>query len=145
MKTIMKKALSLMLVLAMTIAPITAYAATLGEYENPYVVKVNAAAIDVTIDVEAGVYVKADNSNGSVLTVESASHSNYIINYCRMPYAPENGATNNAMTLPMIAEVDFVYISNTVNFQGCVGIDKNSGYCFNYCCVSYIDRSDILC
>ena len=110
MKKIMKKALSLVLVLALTIVPMTAYAATLGEYDNPYLVKVDADAIDVTIDVENGVYVKADNSNGSILTVESASHADYSINYCRMNYSPEDGATT--MTLPMVADMDFVYISN---------------------------------
>ena len=92
MKKIMKKALSLALVLVMmlTLAPMTAKAAT-GEADDPYMLDtVNRLAVTVAPGETA--WVKATDGSGKV-TVGYATSADYMLMYGRMPVYPNVGGT----------------------------------------------------
>lgn len=102
----MKKVLSIILVLAMLALPVSVFAAGDGSGADPYQLVNDGAATTIEIPAETSVYLKADNTNGSTLSVVSASHNSYFFWYCRQNFIA-------ATTLAMNPGVDMITLENT--------------------------------
>lgn len=91
----MKKLLSLLLVLALTMGLATAAFAAAGTYDDPHQVVCGGESITVTVAPTETVYVNADVFAGSVVSASSASNT-YALVYGRMTqiYADEYGAAS---------------------------------------------------
>lgn len=89
----MKKLLSLLLVLALTMGLATAAFAAAGTYDDPHQVVCGGESITVTVAPTETVYVNADVFAGSVVSASSASNT-YVLVYGRMTQisADEYGA-----------------------------------------------------
>lgn len=83
----------------------------LGSYENPYLINVGDSRFVVYLPAGEGAYVKANDSNGSVLTVGYATTNTYDISYLPGQYIEI--AEDGTATFTMIAEKDFFYIANS--------------------------------
>lgn len=104
----MKKVLSMILVMAMLALCISVpvFAAGTGTGSDPYLINnTDAQATTITIPAETEIWVKVNNANGSLLTVTSASHTEYFLWYCKQTF-------NSATTLEFIAGADMVSINN---------------------------------
>lgn len=90
MKKIMKKVLSLALVVALAIAPMTAMAAT-GDYAEPYELSVSTSpmqpALSVSVEAGATKYIQAANCNGTEVNVGYAT-GDYMLQYGRQTIYP---------------------------------------------------------
>ncbi|MBQ4601237.1 MAG: hypothetical protein IJB24_00075, partial [Clostridia bacterium] len=85
-------------------------APALGSYENPYLINVDGDRLAVSIPAGEGVYVKADDSNNSVLTVGYATAATYTISY--LPGQVIEVAEDGSANFTMIADKDFFYVGN---------------------------------
>lgn len=85
-------------------------APALGSYENPYLINVDGDRLAVTIPAGEGAYVKADDSNNSVLTVGYATAATYTISY--LPGQVIEVAEDGTASFTMIADKDFFYVGN---------------------------------
>ncbi len=114
MKNIMKTALAMVLALAVLLVPMTASAA-LGDYDEPYELNVGGTRLAVNIPAETSVYVKASDSNGSVVNVGYATASTYFLQYGRLTTVyPNNDADHTAsLTLDPAMDIFEVYNSGT--------------------------------
>lgn len=76
----MKKLLSLLLVLALTMGLATAAFAAAGTYEDPHLLTCDGESVTVTVEAAATVYFSVDVYNGSVVSVSSTGNT-YMIGY----------------------------------------------------------------
>ncbi len=115
MKHIMKTALSLVLVMAVMLVPmsITVSAAT-GDYADPYQLSTDSIRFYVDVAPEATVYIQASDCDNSTVTVGYATGSTYMIQYGRQTVYPNADADNTAsFTMNTFSDIFSVYNNGT--------------------------------
>ncbi len=119
MRSTMKKALSIVIALALLLVPMTAFAAT-GEMEDPHIVEAGAAATTVEIAAEGYAWFQATGSyaNGAVTVTTDAT--NYTIFY-------RNISQSNGFTLYDSADMFYIRNDSTEAINVEVSIAEGSG------------------
>ncbi len=109
MKNILKTAMAFVLALSVLLVPMTlSVNAAKGDYGDMYVLNVGAS-LSVDVPAETTVYVKASNSNGSVVDATANAALANVIQYCTQ-IVPASGKT---ATFQMIAERDWFTLYNS--------------------------------
>lgn len=128
MKSFLRKALSIMLTLAILVMPLSVFAEELplGDMENPYQLSTNDVRFAVTVEAGATAWVQVDDCNNSTLTVGYATGSGYMIQYGRMnQYYPEG--TDNTLSFTMQTGGDMFLIMNTGEEQVVIYMSLTAG------------------
>lgn len=92
MKNMMKKALSVIIALAMILVPMSVFAAT-GDYDEPYQLSTTSVRFYVEVAPEATVWIQADDYNNSIVEVGYATGTDYFLQYGRQSVYPEADGT----------------------------------------------------
>lgn len=112
MKHIMKTAMALVLALAVLLIPMTVSAA-LGDYSEPYELTAGGTRLSVYVQPETSVYVKASDSNGSVVNVGYATASTYFLQYGRLTTVYPNNDADNTATLTLDPAMNIFEVYNS--------------------------------
>ncbi len=110
MKKIMKKALSLLLVLALAIVPMTVMAAD-GSYADPHQLSASSVRFYVYVQPGETQYVQVDNCDGTTVEVGYATSGTYQLIYGRQTIFPNQDVDNTA-TLAMQTYSDIFGVYN---------------------------------
>ncbi len=117
MKNMMKKALSVIIALAIVIVPMTVFAAT-GDFSEPYTLNEGFANnLFAIVDAGETIYVKAADCNGSTVTFEYVGYTStganayeYTVEYLGKEVMP---VENEVFVLQMMQYNDTFSITNT--------------------------------
>ena len=127
MTNMMKKAFSILLVVAMimSIVPMTAFAAV-GDYEEPYQLVAGGEVLRVTVEPGTEAYIQADDCNNSTVTVGYATSDGYFIQYGRQSVYPETDGTAT-FTMNSFSNIFFVYNSGEESVTVMMMLESGAG------------------
>ena len=127
MKNMMKKAFSMMLVVAMimSIVPMTAFAAV-GDYAEPYQLVAGGDVLRVTVEPGLEAYIQVDDCNNSTVTVGYATSDGYFIQYGRQSVYPETDGTAT-FTMNSFSNIFSVYNSGEETVTVAMMLEAGAG------------------